>query len=236
MNTRIDYEKETYNPSLHSNAILNEIIKFNSIESNLVMADGTALLSWGGTAGLMLMISAGFFSWLVIGTIFYLGKDQIAGREEHRQKFFEQGLELLRCYRWCLRTGGDKITFDDTFLTLLETIAIYVPDGKKLLPSNGEYSTAFKKIMSQAPHCMQFEEKKAEVSFYSMVASMFFKSNFPPVQAERKPKDQPEWITSLKYRFYKISEEKKPESKDQLSHLVVSASTTISNLLTRGIK
>jgi len=243
MQTRIDCENEIYNPYFQRNLILQKIIEFNSIETNLVITDAMLFVSGMGTISLMTMLSSSFFYLPVILGALYCVREPMASRHEHRIKFLKEYSELLTLYERCWKTGGYRITYDKTFLTLLETIAPFAPDGKKLLPGDRELSPAFKKILSQAPHHMQFlEEKKTERSFSSAISSIFFKPPEPkPDPAveteqkliEQKLKDQ-SWTVWFKSRFYRVSDEKKPESKEQPSAALADpAAAAVRNFLIR---
>lgn len=217
MNGRIDYQKDKYNPYLHSNIILHKIIEFNSVESNLVLTDAATFISGMGTASFLWLSSAGFFSYLILGAAFHFGKDQVTGRNKYRKQFLEQLLELLDIYKWCAKTGDELITHDETFLTLLNTIAVFVPEGKELLPQGREYSATFKKILSQSPHHMQFLEEKKEVSFPFSMSSLFFKQPTPkePLLPNIQFKEQPEWIRSFKSYFYKEQKAGEGQQEDK---------------------
>lgn len=239
MQGRIDYQKEKYNALAHSNLILRKITEFNATESTLIITDAVTFISGFGTAGLMLMASAGIFSYLIIGAAFYFGKDPISGRDQYRKNFLEQLSELVEIYQWCEKTGDKNITYDETFLTLLATIAHFVEDGKNLIVKDRQHSLMFKKILSQSPHHIQFlVEKKTETytsssSFgliSSNISSLFFTPEpppKPPAEITTKPINQPEWIIDIKRHCYKQQtkvevkpQEKKHESADMLANAV----------------
>lgn len=227
MLTRIDFQKENYNYYIHGNYILKKIIDFNSVESNLIVTDAVRFLSALGTAGFMLMGSANFFSYILVGTVFYFASDRVSERTEHRIDFLSQLNELLELYQWCLKTGDHAtITEDKTVLKLLEILALYVPDGKILLPTNPFclYSKEFRDILMRSPLHMHVEEKRVPSTILSMVgakANSFFKSGPetpPAVPDTNNFSKQPDWIMSLKSTCYKVNASSS-EAKPNISQL-----------------
>ncbi len=229
MLTRINYQNDTYSPFLHSNFILNKIIEFNAVESNLILSDAASLVSGLGTAAFMIMNSAGFFYYLALGAAFYFGRDPVLGRNQYRKQFLDKLTELLELYDWCCRMGGEHNTYDDAFLVLLDTIAPYVQDGKKLVLTDRECSPQFKQILSQAPQYLQFlEDRKVETaSLTSIVGSLFAKPK-PKPASSFKPKETLEWIASFKWRFYR---EEKPADAKMNENTLAEAVTTATSIV-----
>lgn len=232
MLTRINYQEEFYVPNYHREFILRKLNEFNAAESNLFLTDATKLISNLGANIFFHLISlTGYLAYPIAGALLYYSA---LDREQYRKPFFKELAELFKLYEWCCRTGGEHITYDDTFLRLLDTIAPYAEKADILVPKDLDYSPQFKQILGHAPQYVQFFEQSKPDSkpFYSIFVSSQPK---PKPVSTYKPKESPQYISNIKWRLYHFNSQNKPgESKqspeDQLAKMVTNATTFISKL------
>lgn len=156
--TRYDQRNSEHQQSIHAHIRLFEKANNNLITFDLSCLFGTwissSVLSW----------TMGFIPQLCLsgaGTYYLLPE----AYKEHRHLALLQSEALQDCYKLyltCIKSNDLSITYDETFLELLRTLARYIPSIDMLFVwdreqvSHQDFSPEFLSILSAAPHNAQF--------------------------------------------------------------------------------
>ncbi len=227
MISEIDFQRVKYDPTIHSAFILNKIVNFNSTYSNLVTVDALTGIPAVGAAFLLATGSLSLLGCLVICTGLYFGRKKL-DRSVCRTQFMNEFTKLMEIYEWCCRTGGDRVTHDETFLKLLKVILpFYAMDAEMLVPKQGDLSDQFRELFSEPPHFIRFSDPKKTPPSLTTKITSYVGSYFPSPEIKQEvviKKKQTGYqlprlfsvpIAHLTLAAYACDENKKKESKNE---------------------